>query len=198
VVGCGLDVIYPASQADLWRAVIDAGVLLGEAPLGCRPERWRFPARNRIIAGLANLVVVVESHRGGGSFHTVDEADRRDIDVMAVPGSVRNVAASGVNALLVEGRAPARDASDVLLALGLVPTNQAAQPDPRPAPSRSDQQVLDAMGWQPATLDQLAVRAGLLLPDLATALDRLQAAGWTAQRGGWFERVAAGVPQGLA
>jgi DNA processing protein len=198
VVGCGLDVIYPASQVDLWRAVIEAGVLVGEAPLGCRPERWRFPARNRIIAGLADVVVVVESHRGGGSFHTVDEADRRDIDVMAVPGSVRNVAAAGVNGLLVEGRAPVRDASDVLLALGLVGSSQPARPDPRPTPARGDQQVLDALGWQPATLDQLAVRTGLLLPDLAAALDRLQTAGWTAQRGGWFERAAAGVPQGLA
>jgi DNA processing protein len=198
VVGCGLDIIYPASQAELWRAVIEAGVLLGEAPLGCRPERWRFPARNRIIAGLADLVVVVESHRGGGSFHTVDEADRRDVDVMAVPGSVRNVAAAGVNALLVEGRAPVRDAGDVLLALGLVPTSRPARPDPRPAPSGSDRQVLEAMGWQPATLDQLAVRTGFLLPDLAAALERLEAAGWAAQQGGWYEQVAAGVPKGPA
>jgi DNA protecting protein DprA len=86
VVGSGLDVVYPRGQAELWRAVASHGVLLSEAPLGARPERWRFPARNRIIAALADLVVVVESHRTGGSMHTVDEADRRGIDVMGYRG----------------------------------------------------------------------------------------------------------------
>jgi DNA processing protein len=119
VAGSGLDVVYPAGQGDLWQAVIGAGVLLSEAPLGVRPERWRFPARNRIIAGLAEVVVVVESHRRGGSLHTVDEAERRGIDVMAVPGSVRNPAAAGSNALLASGCAPVMCADDVLVAVGL-------------------------------------------------------------------------------
>jgi DNA processing protein len=199
VVGSGLDVVYPASQTDLWRAVIARGVLLAEAPLGARPERWRFPARNRIIAALSDLVVVVESHRTGGALHTVDEADRRAIDVMAVPGSVRDVAAAGVNALLAEGRTPVRDVDDVLVALGLM----ASRTGPRHVETRStpvpgDQRVLESLGWQPVALDQLALRTGLLLPELAAALDRLQAAGWIDQHGGWYERIAAGIPKGLA
>jgi DNA processing protein len=199
VVGSGLDVVYPASQTDLWRAVIARGVLLAEAPLGARPERWRFPARNRIIAALSDLVVVVESHRTGGALHTVDEADRRAIDVMAVPGSVRNVAAAGVNALLAEGRAPVRDVDDVLVALGLMASRTAPRHvETRPTPSPGDQRVLEALGWQPVALDQLALRTGLLLPDLAAALDRLQTAGWIDQHGGWYERIAAGIPKGLA
>src|SRR5690606_15953266 len=71
VAATGLDVVYPRGQAELWRAVTRAGVLLSETPLGCGPERWRFPARNRIIAALADVVVVVESHRRGGSLYTV-------------------------------------------------------------------------------------------------------------------------------
>src|SRR5690606_670101 len=73
VVGSGLDTVYPRGQERLWRDVAAAGVLLSEAPLGGAPERWRFPARNRVIAALADVVVVVESHRRGGSLHTVDE-----------------------------------------------------------------------------------------------------------------------------
>ena len=136
VVGSGLDVVYPRGQAELWRAVAVTGVLLSEAPLGARPERWRFPARNRIIAALADLVVVVESHRPGGSLHTVDEADRRGIDVMAVPGSVRAPASAGTNGLLAEGRAPACSADDVLVALGLGPAGRRSRDDARPGPTR--------------------------------------------------------------
>jgi DNA processing protein len=191
VVGSGLDVVYPTRHHDLWHAVARAGLLLSEAPPGARPERWRFPARNRIIAALSDLVVVVESHRRGGSLHTVDEADRRGVDVLAVPGSVRNPAAAGTNDLLAEGRAPACSATDVLMALGLNPARHRDQPDPRPPPDPADQPVLDAVGWQPATLDHIAARAALGLTAVAPALDRLVDTGWVVRRGGWFERTAA-------
>jgi len=196
VVGTGLDVVYPPGQTELWRAVGEAGVLVSEAPLGSRPERWRFPARNRIIAALADLVVVVESHRRGGSMHTVDEADRRGVDVMAVPGSVRNPAAAGTNALLAEGRAPACSAGDVLVALGLAGADRPAPADHRPPPDGADSPVLEAVGWQPATLDHLVLRSGLAVPALTPALERLCDAGWIVRRGGWYERVAAGPTDG--
>jgi DNA processing protein len=194
VVGSGLDVVYPTRHHDLWHAVGRAGVLLSEAPPGARPERWRFPARNRVIAALADLVVVVESHRRGGSLHTVDEADRRGIDVLAVPGSVRNPAAAGANDLLAEGRVPVCSATDVLVALGLGPARHRDQPDPRPPPDPGDQPVLDAVGWQPATLDHVAARCGLGLTAVAPALDRLVEHGWVVRSGGWFERSGAPAP----
>jgi DNA processing protein len=193
VVGSGLDIVYPPRQGELWRAVGAAGVLLSEAPLGARPERWRFPARNRIIAALADVVIVVESHRSGGSLLTVDEADRRGIDVMAVPGSVRSPASGGTNELLAEGRAPVCSADDVLVALGLRPAGRRERQERRPAPDHCDAPVLDAVGWQPANLDQIALRTGLGLAALAPSLDRLCDTGWLAQRGGWYERVAGGV-----
>src|SRR5207302_7043278 len=80
---------------------------------------WRFPARNRILAALADVVVVVESHLGGGSMHTVRAAEERGCVIMAVPGSVRNPASAGTNKLLSEGLPPARDTDDVLAALAL-------------------------------------------------------------------------------
>ncbi|HKY68842.1 MAG TPA: DNA-processing protein DprA, partial [Acidimicrobiales bacterium] len=192
VVGSGLDVVYPPGQHDLWHEVAARGLLLSEAPPGARPERWRFPARNRIIAALADLVVVVESHRRGGSLHTVDEADRRGVDVFVVPGSVRNPAATGTNELLAEGRPPACSAADVLVALGLGAGHQRRQrADPRPAPDPGDAEVLEAVGWEPSTLDELALRTGLDLAGLAPALDRLCEARWIQRSGGWYERVAA-------
>jgi DNA processing protein len=185
-----LDVVYPLRHRELWRAVGERGLLLSEAPLGARPERWRFPARNRIIAGLANLVIVVESHRRGGSLHTVDEADRRGVDVMAVPGSVRNAASAGTNELLAEGRAPVCSIDDVLVALGLGAGGAGGDADRRPQPDPADQLVLDAIGWQAGTLDDVVSRVGVDLVPLAPALERLCEAGWLVRHGGWYERVA--------
>ena len=159
VVGSGLDVVYPRGQSSLWRAVAEVGVLISEAPLGAAPERWRFPARNRIIAALVDIVVVVESHRRGGSLHTVDEADRRGRDVLAVPGSIRNPAATGTNELLAEGRAPVCSVDDVLVALGLSGARSAASSDRRMLPVGADQAVLDDVGWQPRRSTSGAARA---------------------------------------
>lgn len=189
VVGCGLDVVYPSRHADLWAATASAGLLLSEAPLGARPEAWRFPLRNRIIAALAHVVVVVESHAAGGSLHTVREADNRSIPIMAVPGSVRSPASAGANQLLSEGCAPARDAADVLVALGLTAAQRGARDDQRPRPDRVGRSVLKAFSWEPATLDHLALRTGLGVLELSSAIEALLTGGWIAQDGGWYERI---------
>lgn len=188
VVGSGLDVPYPSRHRDLWAAVAAAGLLLSETPLGLRPAAWRFPARNRLIAALAHVVVVVESHSVGGSLHTVHEAIQRDVEVMAVPGSVRNPAAAGTNQLLAEGATPVRDVDDVLVALGLQRGRRRTGPERRPAPSPAGAVVLEAFSWEPVTFEHLAVRTGLDLPALAVALEQLVAGGWVLSEGGWYER----------
>ena len=119
VVACGLDVPYPKSNTSLWERVTADGLLLSESPLGASPERWKFPARNRLIAALSNLVVVVESHRAGGALSTAEEAAARGVTVGAVPGSVLSSASDGTNALIVDGCPPIRDVGDALDLLGL-------------------------------------------------------------------------------
>ena len=188
VVGNGLDKAYPERNRALWQAVADQGVLLGEAPVGAPPERWRFPARNRIIAALADVVVVVESHASGGSLHTVAEAAARDRAVLAVPGPVRSSASDGCLELLADGCAPCRDVDDVLLALGMSGA-EALPLDSRPSPSHIGQQVLDALGWQPADAEQIKSRTGLTMAEVAGAVEELRIAGWVAMSGRWIERV---------
>ena len=131
VVGSGLDVVYPRCNHGLWEAIAERGLLCSEGPPGTRPAAHRFPARNRILAALADVVVVVESRVRGGSLLTVSEAQQRGVPVMAVPGSVRSPASEGTNLLLVDGAPPAVDALDVLVALGL----EAASGPPRTAGS---------------------------------------------------------------
>jgi DNA processing protein len=194
VVGSGLDVVYPRRHRALWNEVERRGVVLSEAPLGALPERWRFPARNRLLAALADVVVVVESHEAGGSLLTVTEAQRRDRTVMAVPGPVRSSASAGTNRLLADGCAPACDASDVLLALGLSPALARSARDDREPPEDGDRAVLDALGWQPASFDQLLERTGLGLGALSLALSRLEAGGWLARRSTWYEQAARAEP----
>jgi DNA processing protein len=194
VVGSGLDVTYPRAHGRLWAEVAGVGVLLSEAPLGAAPEPWRFPARNRIIAALGSVVVVVESHPRGGSRHTVDEAAARGKRVLAVPGSVRSAASAFTNELLAEGCHPARDVTDVLVALGLSTSvaagaSGARRAERRPAPDALGSSTLDALGWEAANLDELAARTAQPPARLSVVLNRLERDGWVAVRGGWWERI---------
>ncbi len=193
VVGSGLDQVYPRGNARLWADVASAGVLVSEYPLGTPPDRWRFPARNRLVAALADLLVVVESPRTGGSIHTVEAAIARGRTVLAVPGSVRNPAAAGTNDLLAAGCPMVRDVDDVLMVLGLegkAPTASAepaptAGPAPAAAPTAADE-VMVALAAEGATLEQVVVRTGLALASVARRLAELERAGAVTRVGGWY------------
>jgi DNA processing protein len=212
VVAGGLDDPYPRRHARLWERVAEAGVLLSEAPLGARAvPRWRFPTRNRLLAALGDVVVVVECHVTGGSLHTARAAERRGISVGAVPGSVRSPASAGANDLLADGCFVVRDTADVLVALELaraaavpvrpVPSARRAgasrachRPGARLAgvgatdPAPGDRQVLDALEWEPRSLDQLLGLTGRPLGEVAAALERLASAGLAEGEGGWWVR----------
>ncbi len=190
VVGSGLDVVYPTRSRALWRAVAQRGVVLSEYPLGTPPARWRFPARNRLVAALADVVVVVESHRVGGSMYTVDEALARQRTVLAVPGSVHAPTSAGTNWLLSQGAPACCGPEDVVVALGLAVEAEPAHRahDPRPKPTGEARRVLRALGWDPATLDTLAERTGLGLGALALAVERLEVDGWVHRPDGRIER----------
>lgn len=189
VVGNGLDVVYPLRNRQLWHKVERHGVLFSESPLGTRPDRWRFPARNRLIAALADVLVVVESHAHGGSMLTVAEAEKRGRTVLAVPGPIRSSSSTGTNRLLADGATPVCDVDDVLMALGLSPAATRAARQQLPPSGR---QILDAFEWRPATLDLLCQATGLAPGRVALELIELEQSGHVVARGGWYERVANG------
>lgn len=195
IIASGLDVAYPRRHARLHRSVVEHGLLLSETPLGQRPTAWRFPARNRLIAGLADAVVVVESRSAGGSMLTVSEALARGVPVLAVPGHPSAPAAAGTNDLLFDGAAIVRTARDVLDAIGLdVPAPPGPVDHRSPAAShRTEVQraVLDAIGLTPAALPEVVARSRRGLEEVAEALAQLEAAGDVVRSSGWYERAGA-------
>lgn len=114
VLGCGVDVVYPASSRRLYEDVAAAGVLLSEYPPGIRPLGWHFPARNRIISGLSIAAVVVEAPRGSGALITADLALQQGRDVFAVPGPIDAPESWGCNRLIRDGAGLAAEAWDIL------------------------------------------------------------------------------------
>ena len=117
VLAGGADVPYPRSRAGLHRRIATTGRGMSEVPPGARPFRWSFPARNRIMAGLAAMTVVVEGTVNSGSLITAGFAQDLGRDLGAVPGHVTSVLAAGPNALIAEGAQVVRSAGDVLDAL---------------------------------------------------------------------------------
>lgn len=200
VVASGLDVVYPKAHNKLWQQVAERGVLLSEWPLGTVAQKWHFPARNRLIAALSKILVVVESHERGGSLLTAEEALKRDRLVMAVPGSIRSPASSGSNRLIADGMTPICQLDDVLVALGLsgaveVPPSDPSNTGPTHDSSsvagldQGDAALLDHLGWQPVMLDELAERAELSLAELSLRLTLLETKGLITRSASAIERV---------
>jgi DNA processing protein len=196
VVAGGLDHPYPRRHERLWERVASSGVIVSESPAGVPTEKWRFPVRNRLLAALSDVVIVVESRHHGGSRHTVDAAIDRGIAVGAVPGSIRSATSEGTNALLADGAFPVCSAGDILVALALagasvaIPRTAAGRRSPSPEPPQGvDRLVYDTLTADPFPLDQLVRVTGIDLAELCGSLERLAQAGLVRDAGGWWGRV---------
>ena len=202
VLGCGIDLVYPRRHRELAARIERCGLLVSEFPPGVAPLARHFPRRNRIISGLSLGVLVVEAARRSGSLITARLAAEQGRDVFAVPGSVRNPMCAGTHTLLREGAALVEGVDDVLAELqpGLlpepVPREPPASAPPLPETGREEARVLSALGYEAATLDDLAERTALTTRDLLGILLRLEIQGRVSARpGGTFERSDAPGPE---
>lgn len=185
VLGCGIDRDYPRTHAQLATRVATTGLILSEYAPGVEPAPWRFPARNRIVAGLARVAVVVEARERSGALITADLALDEGREVMAVPGEITSQLSHGTNALLRLGATPVTCADDVLEALGIEPAPQATAPSLAPRLAAVHAAVLDT----PSGVDELARRTGLTAAQIAAALAELELLGLIGASAGLYRGV---------
>jgi DNA processing protein len=171
VLGCGVDRDYPASHRELARRIADTGLVVSEYAPGVEPAPWRFPARNRIVAGLCAATVVVEARERSGALITADFALEEGREVLAVPGEITSALSAGTNGLLRLGATAVTRVEDVLESLGVEPARAAAVTVSEPAAA-----VLDALRSHPAAVDELVAATGLGAAAVATALAELELA----------------------
>ncbi len=174
VVGTGVDVIYPAANKALTLEIRRRGVVLSELALGTPGIAHNFPRRNRLIAGLARGVLVVEATLRSGSLITARLAADAGREVFAVPGSIHSPLSKGCHKLIREGAKLAESAQDVLEELHLAPGSAAAAPTAALTPEQTA--LLDALGFDPVDLDALALRTGREAGALTAALLELELA----------------------
>jgi DNA processing protein len=185
VLGCGIDRDYPAAHAQLARRICERGLVVSEYEPGVEPAPWRFPARNRIIAGLAAATVIVEARERSGALITADFALEDGREVFAVPGEITGSLSNGTNRLLRQGATPLTSTEDVLELFGL-----AASQRPRPpALGVEATAALARLADGAASADELARVTRLGPGPLAAALAELELAGLVAEADGCY-RVA--------
>jgi DNA processing protein len=173
VLGCGIDRDYPRSHAELARRIAESGVIVSEYAPGVEPAPWRFPARNRIIAGLSLATVVVEARMRSGALISADFALELGREVFAVPGEITSALSAGSNDLLRQGAAPLLSPDDVLEALGI----ERAPPPPAGPLSGAAQAVRAALADGARDADGLSRATGLPSAQLASTLVELELAG---------------------
>ena len=176
VLACGADVAYPASHRSLWRRICEQGLVLSEMPPGTGAWRWAFPARNRIMAAMAGMTVVVEAARRSGSLITADLAADLGRDLGAVPGPVSSRVSAGANELLAGGACLVRNAQDVLDAMLGPGVRRAERRGAGLEPHLL--RVLAAVEGGADTCDAVAARLDLSGALAASALARLEALGY--------------------
>jgi DNA processing protein len=185
VLGCGIDRDYPAAHAELARRICEQGLVVSEYEPGVEPAPWRFPARNRIIAGLTAVTVIVEARERSGALITADFALEDGREVFAVPGEITGALSRGTNRLLRQGATPLTTANDVLELFGLAASQRARMPEV----GASAAAVLERLADGAASADELARATGLEPGPLAAALTELELAGFASEADGRYRVV---------
>ena len=187
VLGCGIDRDYPAAHRDLASRIVQKGLIISEYEAGVEPAPWRFPARNRIIAGLCTATVVVEARERSGALITADFALEDGREVMVVPGEITSAVSAGSNALLRLGATPVTAAADVLEAYGLQRVL-----DPPESPGGLAGMLLVFLAESPASIDELARSSRTAPGDVAAALIELELAGRVSEGDGVYRASISG------
>ena len=188
VLGCGIDRDYPRAHAALAAEVAATGLIVSEYAPGVEPAPWRFPARNRIVAGLCDATVVVEARARSGALITADLALEEGREVLAVPGEITSHLSAGTNALLRIGAAPVTAAADILEAIGVASvaaTAATAVPPLAGAAERIRALVADAA----VTFDEIVRRTDLGASVVSASLVELELLGLVREADGVFRGV---------
>ncbi len=185
VLGCGIDRDYPAAHRELARRISESGLVVSEYAPGVEPAPWRFPARNRIIAGLCAATAVIEAREASGALITADLALEEGREVFACPGEITSALSAGSNALLRLGATPLTSARDVLESFGIEET--AARQVGLAGPA---QVVLQRLRDAAGSADELARATELDAVELAVALSELELAGLAEQADGVYRAVS--------
>jgi DNA processing protein len=193
VLGCGVDIIYPADHRALARQIVAAGALVSEYPLGTPPEARNFPPRNRIISGLSLGVLVTEAGRGSGALITADYAAEQGRDVFAVPGSILTAGSAGTNRLIQDGAHVVLEAADVLRELNLTMVAEHSQAREALPATETEAALLSHLGEAPAHVDELRRVVGLPISEVTSTLALMELKGMVRQVGG-MKYVAAREP----
>lgn len=183
VLGCGIDRDYPFEHAQLAQQIAKCSLLVSEYGPGIEPLPWRFPARNRIVAGLCAATIVVEARERSGALITADFALEEGREVLAVPGEITSRLSDGTNSLLRLGATPLTSPADVLESLGLEQRERGV------APEVSDAAV-SFLERLPATVDELVRSSGSSAGVVAAALAELELAGLAAEGEGVYRALA--------
>lgn len=173
VVGTGLDRVYPSRHLKLAHRIASQGLMLSEFPLGTAPLPPNFPQRNRIIAGLARATLVVEAALPSGSLITAKQAMEAGRDVLAIPGSIHSPLSRGCHMLIKQGAKLVDSAHDVLEEFGQSAASKIAPATGGTSETR-EHPLLDALGYDPVSLDALSARTGMSAADLSGALLELE------------------------
>jgi DNA processing protein len=172
VLGCGIDRDYPAAHAELARRVCETGLVVSEYEAGVEPAPWRFPARNRIIAGLCSATMVIEARERSGALITADFALEEGREVLAVPGEITSSLSAGTNALLRLGATPVTCAADVLEVFGI----ELVKPEPVSLGRVADALLLE-LSKGALTTDELVRASGVDSAQGVATLVELELAG---------------------
>jgi DNA processing protein len=186
VVGCGLDLCYPAQHQAIFEEICDQHLAISEWPPGTPPAPFRFPMRNRLIAALSEVVVVVESGLTGGSLITAREALDRGREVMAVPGNLQVPSSSGTNALIRDGATPITSVDDVLREFEVSSTVRIS-PLTTPQMKGRAIEITHELSHGSLTLDQLVQRLSVPIGEVVVAVGELLRLEIIVESNGWLE-----------
>jgi DNA processing protein len=174
VLGNGIDITYPHRNAELLARVFAEGLVLSEFPLATPPLAANFPRRNRIISGLARGCLVVEAALPSGSLITARSAVDMGRDVFAIPGSIHSPLSRGCHYLIKQGAKLVETSADVLEELGLHAQSEPRAHNAPEALSPDARKVMDALGYEPCDIDDLALRTSLPAAQLLALLTELE------------------------